>query len=112
MLVVKNAIDGRQVAQLPIGRGSDAVAFDPVRKRIFSSNGSAGTITALLEKDPDHYAQLGDIPTGPTARTMTIDPASGRLDVPIGEFEEPTPAGKRPRVKNSSLSLLFLDPAP
>ena len=35
---------GAVVTQLPIGRGTDAAAFDPVRKLIFSSNGADGTI--------------------------------------------------------------------
>ncbi|HVI05432.1 MAG TPA: YncE family protein, partial [Sphingomicrobium sp.] len=40
VLMVVDTLTGRTVARLPIGKGSDAVAFDPVRKRVFSSNGS------------------------------------------------------------------------
>ena len=112
MLVVVSADDGHEVAHLPIGKGSDAVAFDPVRMRIFSSNGRDGTITVLLEIDADHFSPLGDIKTGTTARTMTIDPGTGRLYVAMGEVETPTPEGGRPKVKGGSLKLLFLDPAP
>ncbi len=111
-LVVVSSEDGHEVAHLPIGSGSDAVAFDPLRKRIFSSNGRDGTITVLHEVDPDHYQPLGDIKTGATARTMTIDPVSGRLYVAIGEIDASVPTTGRPRIKSGSLKLLFLDPIP
>jgi YVTN family beta-propeller protein len=112
MLVVLSADDGHEVAHLPIGLGTDGVAFDPVRKRIFSSNGRDGTITMLREIDADHYAAIGDIKTGATARTMTIDPGTGRLYVAMGEIDATAPAGGRPKVKGGSLKLLFLDPSP
>jgi len=112
MLVVVSAHDGHEVAHLPIGSGSDAVAFDPGRMRIFSSNGRDGTITVLREIDADHFSPLGDIQTGVTARTMTIDPGTGRLYVAMGDVEAPTSQGGRPKVKSGSLKLLFLDPGP
>lgn len=109
MLVVVSADDGHEVAHLQIGRGSDGVAFDPVRKRIFSSNGADGTISVVNEVDADHYSTLGNIKTGATARTMTIDPVSGRLYVAMGEVDSTSPAGGRPKVRAGSLKLLFLD---
>ncbi len=112
ILVVLSADDGHEIAHLPIGLGTDGVAFDPVRKRIFSSNGRDGTITMLREIDADHYVAIGDIKTGATARTMTIDPGTGRLYVAMGEIDTSAPAGGRPKVKGGSLKLLFLDPSP
>ena len=112
MLVVVSADDGHEVAHLPIGLGSDGVAFDPVRMRIFSSNGRDGTITMLREIDADHFASLGDIRTGATARTMTVDPVTGRLYVALGEVDSAAAQGGRPKVKSGSLTLLFLDPVP
>ena len=36
VMMVVDADSGRVVAKLPIGRGSDAIAYDPERKRVFS----------------------------------------------------------------------------
>ncbi|MEP7311282.1 MAG: YncE family protein [Pseudomonadota bacterium] len=112
VLVVVSADDGREVAHLPIGKGSDAVVFDPIRKRIFSSNGRDGTITVLGETDADHVVPLGDVKTGVTGRTMAINPLSGRLYVAVADVEAGTAGGSgRPKIAAGSLKLLFLDPS-
>ncbi len=46
LLAVVDAADGRLVATLPIGKGSDAVAVDPGRRLVFSSNGD-GTLSVI-----------------------------------------------------------------
>jgi DNA-binding beta-propeller fold protein YncE len=76
-MMVLDADTGRVVATLPIGRGSDAVIFDPVRHRVFSPNGD-GTLSIYTEQDADHF--VGEtVPTAKGARTGTVDPATGRL---------------------------------
>lgn len=102
---------GRTVAKLPIGRGSDAVAFDPVRRRFFSSNGADGTISAYQQVSPDRYEPLPTIQTVVSARTMSVDPATGRLFV-AGADTDPNPApGARPRVRPGTLRLLIFKPS-
>jgi len=78
-LVVVNADTGSTVATLPIGQGSDAAAFDPTRKLVFSSNGGDGTLSVIHEIDANTYAPAATIKTALSARTMSLDPASGRL---------------------------------
>jgi YVTN family beta-propeller protein len=113
LLVVIDADSGAVVASLPIGAGSDAVAFDPKRKRIFSSNGRDGDITVIEEKSADSYAVLGSIKTSVTARTMSLDPDTGRLYVATADVDTTAPAANgRPRIVPGSFKLLFLDPAP
>ena len=110
LMMVVDTTSGRVVAELPIGRGSDAVAFDPVRRRVFSSNGRDGTITAYQQTSPDAYAPLPVIATVVSARTMAVDPASGRLFV-VGADTDPNPTpGGRPRVRPGSAKLLVLEP--
>jgi hypothetical protein len=69
---------GAVVAEVPIGRGTDAAAFDPVRHRVFSSNGDR-TLTVIDEVTPDHFEVRATIATEKSARTMAFDPASGRV---------------------------------
>jgi len=120
-LVVLNTDTGAVVATVPIGRGTDAAAFDPRRKLVFSSNGVDGTITVIREVNPDTFVPAGTVKTAASGRTMGIDPASGRLFVAaadadpaaMAEFRAALAAHKRPTrspVVAGSLKLLFLDP--
>jgi YVTN family beta-propeller protein len=111
LLVTMDADSGAIVTSLPIGAGSDAVAFDPKRKRIFSSNGRDGDVTVIEEKSADSFAVLGSIKTGVTARTMAIDPGTGRLFVAIADVDsQASGTNGRPRIVPGSLRLLMLDP--
>ncbi len=120
-LVVVNADTGAVVATVPIGRGTDAAAFDPRRKLIFSSNGVDGTITVIREVNADQFVPAGTVKTVVSGRTMGIDPQSGRLFVAaadtdpaaMAEFRAALAAHKRPTrmpFAAGSLKLLFLDP--
>ncbi len=123
-LVVVNADSGAVVATLPIGSGTDAAAFDPRRRLIFSSNGGDGTLSVIGEKDPGTFVLLATVKTALTARTMSLDPRSGRLYVVAADIDARSLAaaralaarGDRPRRRPSivpgSLKLLFLDPEP
>jgi len=76
-MAVVNDQNGAVVTRLAIGKGTDAAGFDPVRHRAFSSNGD-GTLTVISDA-PGHVAVLGIVKTEPGARTMAVDPASGRV---------------------------------
>jgi YVTN family beta-propeller protein len=78
-LVVVNADTGATVATVPIGRGTDAAAFDPTHKLIFSSNGVDGTLSVIREVDANTFVPAGTVETALSARTMSVDPASGRV---------------------------------
>lgn len=115
VLEVMNTDTGEIVATLPIGEGTDAAAFDPNRHLIFSSN-REGTLSAIAELSPTRYAPLASIPTQFGARTMTLDPQSGRIFLVTADFvvnPNASPADPRHRysVKPGTVRLLFLDPA-
>ncbi|HEV7136058.1 MAG TPA: YncE family protein [Steroidobacteraceae bacterium] len=120
-LVVVNADTGAVVAVAPIGPGTDAAAFDPVRKLIFSSNGLDGTLSVIREVDASTFVPAATVRTELSARTMSVDPQTGRLYLAAAEplpgastvqaFEAARAQGKKPYVQGS-LELLFLDTAP
>ncbi len=128
LLIVVDSDSGVTVATLPIGSGTDAAAFDPVRKLIFSSNGRDGTLSIIQEKDPQSFVSLGSVKTAVSGRTMGIAPASGRIYLAAADMAAATArghagsarpgngAGEAPRTASAilpgSLRLLFLDPAP
>jgi YVTN family beta-propeller protein len=115
VMVVVDAQSGARIADVPIGSGTDAAAFDPQRKLIFSSNGKDGTISVIREKDANTFVAEADIATRVSARTMSVDPRSGRLFVAAAEIDQnaasPAPGTRKaPPVVPGSLQLLFLDP--
>lgn len=115
VMVVIDADSGKQIAELPIGSRTDGAAFDPGTKRAFSSNGD-GTLTVIGEESPSSFVSLGSVPTMRGARTMTLDPRTGRLylvaaDFTINESADPGDFRHRYSVVPGSAKLLFLDPA-
>jgi len=119
-LVVVNADTGTTVATLPIGQGTDAAAFDPARKLIFSSNGMDGTLSVIREVDANTFVPAGTVKTALSARTMSVDPVSGRIFLVAADtnaramaaFPAAREAGRRgpsPFVRGS-VKLLFFDP--
>jgi YVTN family beta-propeller protein len=109
-LVVVDADQGATIASLPIGKGTDAAAFDPKRKLIFSSNGEDGTLSIIREQDAQTFISVGTRATAVSARTMSIDPESGRLYIAAGVIADGAPTVGRRAIVPGSLKLLFLDP--
>jgi YVTN family beta-propeller protein len=117
VLTVVSTQSGAVVASLPIGRGTDGAAFDPRRHLVFSANGADGTISVIQQIEPDKYVAGGDIKTAVTGRTMTIDPATGRLYLAAASIDPAAPIkpganGRpgRPVPLPGSLKVYFLDP--
>jgi len=114
VMVVVDADSGAQLASLPIGARTDGAAFDPRSGRAFSSNGD-GTLSVIGEQGPNHFVLLGTVPTLLGARTMTVDPSTGRVylvaaDMKVNESADPKDYRHRFTVTPGSARLLFLDP--
>ena len=113
-LQVLDADSGHVLQGFPIGHGTDAAAFDPVRRIVFSSNGD-GTLSMFHEDTSGRLTSLGDVKTQEGARTMAVDPASGRVFLVTAELDgaQPPPEGGRVhyKFKPGSVKLMFLDPA-
>ena len=113
-MIVLDSRDGQILSTVPIGQGSDAAAFDPKRNLAFSSNGE-GTISVVRENPGKGYEVADTVPTQPLARTMTLDPGTGRLfsiaaDT-IGVAARSGATSGRPRMRPGSVKLLILEPA-
>ena len=116
VLVIVDTDTGTTIATLPIGARSDAAAFDPKRKLIFSSNGD-GSLSVIAEKDANTFVTVASVATLRSARTMAVDPVSGRLyvvaaDTTVNPSADPSDLRHRYVVTPGSAKLLFLDPAP
>ena len=90
VMAITDASTGKQIARATVGDGPDAAAFDATRKLVFSSNGQ-GTLTVLKQDSADSYRVAETVSTQRGARTMALDPASGKVYLVTAEFG-PAPA--------------------
>jgi phosphatidylinositol-3-phosphatase len=112
-LIVVTTEGGRVVATLPIGRGSDAVAFDSKRKLVYSSN-KDGTLSVIAVKGPDEFVPLDSVPTALGAKTMALDPVTGRVFLVTADVDHvgpPAQTGDLPDavLKPGSVKLLVVE---
>jgi hypothetical protein len=104
-----STVDGKVVADLPIGAGVDATATDGTHA--FASCGD-GSLVVAGEKDGKwQVEQIVKTPNG--ARTMGLDAASSSIYLPTAEFDVPAPgaAQKRPRPKPDTFMIVKVSPA-
>ncbi|HZX70833.1 MAG TPA: YncE family protein, partial [Rhodanobacter sp.] len=106
LMAVTDALDGHQVASVPIGEGPDAVVFDAATSTIYSSNGESGTITAVHQDDSDHYHVSATIPTQVSARTEALDPKLHRLYLSAARFGTTRQPNGRHTIEPDSFGIL------
>ena len=114
VLVEVDADKGTNLATATIGGFNDGAAFDATRKLVLSSNGD-GTVTVLQEKGESALVPMGDVTTVRSARTIAIDPESGRLFLPaadIAKIDPPATPGGRMHITFApgSMKLLVYKP--
>ena len=78
---------------------------------MFSSNGVDGTLSVIRQKDADTYLPAATIPTAISARTMSIDPETGRLYIAALDMAPAATPGARPTPRPGTFRLMFLDPS-
>jgi YVTN family beta-propeller protein len=81
-LLVLDTDTGTIIENLPVIGDSDDVFYDAARKRIYATGGEGG-ISVYQQKDPDHYEQIGKLPTVSGARTSFFSPDLGQLFVAV-----------------------------
>jgi YVTN family beta-propeller protein len=112
-MIVLDSENGKVLASLPIGRGTDGCVFDPELGYAFASNGE-GTVTVVREESPLNFTVLGTVPTLRGARTIALDPQRHTLFLPTAEFgTAPERTADRPRsrppIKPDTFQILRLE---
>ncbi|HWX18558.1 MAG TPA: hypothetical protein VN578_01505 [Candidatus Binatia bacterium] len=90
--VVLNADDGKILATLPIGRGTDGGGFNPETMEAFSSQGD-GTLTIIKETSPTGFEVEQTVQTKSRAKTCTLDTRNNQI---VLITTEPAPAAATP----------------
>jgi hypothetical protein len=113
IMAISDAAAGKLVAQVPIGGGVDAGAFDASSQLAFASNGD-GTLTVVHEDSPTSFHVVATVATRPGARTMALDERTHRIYTVTSAFgptPAPTPSEPHPRpsLVPGTFSLLVLE---
>ncbi|MCE1198443.1 MAG: YncE family protein [Marinilabiliales bacterium] len=109
LMVVSDAMAGKVLSTLPIGKGCDGVAFDPSTQTIFCSNGE-GTLTVIREESPVQFKVIATVKTVPGARTIVLDKSTHRLYLSVADFMAPASPGKRPAIQPGTFRVLEVEP--
>lgn len=95
-MAVVNADTGKVIATPAIGDGPDAARYDAKSNLAFSSNGE-GTVT-IVDASNGSYKVKQTLATQQGARTMALDPATGKIYVVTAEFgPRPAATASNPR---------------
>jgi len=94
LMAISDPDAGKVLATPAIGQGPDGAAFDSSTGYAFSSNGD-GTLTIVQEMG-GKWEVLDNVATQRGARTITLDPKTHHLYLPVAE-PMPAPAGQRAR---------------
>ncbi len=84
LMVISDPAAGKVLGTVPIGAGSDGVAFDD--GYAFSANGGDGNITMVGETSPGKFGAVATIPTQRSARTIGSDQKAHKLYLPTAEI--------------------------
>jgi len=106
MMTISDAIAGKVITTVPIGDGCDGVAFDPVTKRIFASNGE-GKMTVVQQVNANEYKVVENFPTLQGARTITINKTNHHIYLPTAEL---LPGEGRRQSKPNTFKVLDIEP--
>ena len=106
-MIVMSTVDGKILADLPIGAGVDATRFH--NGQAFASCRD-GSLTVIGEKDGRfRVEQVVKTPDG--ARTMDIDSATNTIYLPTAEIGAPAPGSNRPSIRPGTFMIVEVKPA-
>ena len=77
--VAVNADDGKVLATLPIGNGTDGGGFNPATMEAWSSNGRDATLTIIKESSPTSFAVEQNVTTKTGCKTSSLDTKNNRI---------------------------------
>jgi DNA-binding beta-propeller fold protein YncE len=90
-MIILSATDGHIITDLPIGVGCDGATFNPKTMEAFSSQGD-GTLTVIKENSPTSFVVEQTVSTPVRAKTLTLDPKTGKIFLITAEFAAPPAA--------------------
>ncbi len=99
---------GKMVASLQIGKRPDGAAFDTRRHLALVPSGAEGNVS-IIELSPSPRV-LATVPTAKSARTIALDPSTGRAYLPAADLQ-PAVGSERSKPIPGTFRILVLAPA-
>jgi DNA-binding beta-propeller fold protein YncE len=105
-----HAKSGREAASLNVGKGADAVMFDPKRHFAFIASAEDGTLSVIAVRSAADIAVVQTLATQKGTRLGAVDTTSGRVYLPAAEFGPPVPPSPYPSVLPGTFEILVVAP--
>jgi DNA-binding beta-propeller fold protein YncE len=99
---------GKPVASLAIGQRPDGAAYDARRNVVLIPSGGEGVLYIVSMRGTPHV--VARVPTAKSARTIALDPTTGRAYLPAAEMLPPK-GTERPQPKPGTFRVLVVAPA-
>jgi len=106
-VAVVSAPDGRQIATLPIGKGADGAVIDSKRGIALIPAGRDGNLTLVHMGSAPKV--VGQFSTAVSARTIALDPTTGRAYLPSATLAPPV-GNDRPKPVPGTFRVLVVSP--
>lgn len=103
MAKIVSARDGQILATVAIGPRPDGLILDARRNLVFAPTGGDAHMTVI---DPARMAVVSVVDTRPGARSGALDPQTGHVYLPSGEFVPSAAPGGRPTLVSGSFQIL------
>jgi YVTN family beta-propeller protein len=100
--------DGRLAATVPIGQHPDGAAYDQRRNAVLIPSGSEGMLYVIDPSGTPRVVQK--VPTAKSARTIALDPSTGRAYLPAADLLPPV-GNQRPQPRPGSFRILVVAPS-
>ena len=102
--------DGREAASLTVGKGADALIFDPRRRLVFVPAADSGTLSVIAVRSATDVTVVQTLATQPGTRLGAVDVDSGRVYLPTARFGPPVPPSPYPSVVPGTFEILVVAP--
>jgi DNA-binding beta-propeller fold protein YncE len=102
-----HAADGKSIATVKTGMGSDGLMLDSERKLVYVPAGRDGTL-AIISLRGDKPTLIQSLKTRKSARLGALDPKTGKVYLPAGKLGPPVPPNPWPTVLPGSFEFLVV----
>jgi len=105
-----HAANGHEAASIEVGKGADAVMFDPQRHVAFIPSAEKGTLSVIAVRSATDVAVVQTVTTQKGTRLGAVDTTSGRVYLPAAQFGPPVPPIPYPSVLPGTFEILVVAP--
>jgi DNA-binding beta-propeller fold protein YncE len=105
-----HAKTGREAASINVGKGADAVMFDPQRHFAFIASAEDGTLSVLAVRSAADIAVVQTLATQKGTRLGAVDSSSGRVYLPAAKFGPPVAPSPYPSVVPGTFEIMVVAP--